>query len=282
MDHGHVHHKYRHRHENGAEPAAGSSATAPVWGMQVDSVATPHSAEHEHASYCFCSAGCRSKFVADPARYLAGGKAPEGSGVTVYTCPMHQGIRGDGLGSCPICEMTLEPLTPTSGPIGNAEFKGMNRSFWIGLFPILRVFALEMEGYMTGLVDRLGLLTSNRIQLVLASPVVLWAGRPFFERGWRSLVSRRLNMFTFVALGTGAAYLYSVAATEAPGLFPEGLRGQEGSVPAYSEAARVITVLVLLGQALELGARERPSGAVRARLDLAPRKTLRLRTARIG
>ena len=275
----HAHHAHGNRHGHGAACAAGETATDPVCGMQVDPSVTPHHAEHEHATYHFCSAGCRAKFVAEPARYLAADKGPpEAPGGAIYTCPMHPEIRRDRPGSCPICGMALEPLTPTSGPVENAELKDMSRRFWVGLVLTLPVFALEMGGHLTGLVDRLGLQTSNWVQLLLASPVVLWAGWPFFERGWQSLVNRRLNMFTLIALGTGAAYLYSVAATVAPGLFPEGLRGHDGAVPAYFEAAAVITVLVLLGQVLELGARERTSGAIRALLDLAPQKALRLGT----
>ena len=280
MDHAHPEpHAHGHRHGHGAAPAAGASTTDPVCGMRVDPADTAHHAEHGHATYHFCSAGCRSKFMAEPARYLAADEGPpEGPAGTVYTCPMHPEIRRDRPGSCPICGMALEPLAPTSEPVENAELEDMSRRFWIGLVLTLPVFALEMGGHLTGLVDRLGLQTSNWVQFALASPVVLWAGWPFFERGWQSLVNRRLNMFTLIALGTGAAYLYSVAATVAPGFFPGGLRGHDGAVPAYFEAAAVITVLVLLGQVLELGARERTSGAIRALLDLAPQRALRLGT----
>jgi Cu+-exporting ATPase len=278
MDHGHERNNAQgHRHGHGAACATGEAARDPVCGMRVDPAATLHHAEHEHATYHFCSAGCRAKFVAEPAGYLAADKRPpEAPAGSVYTCPMHPEIRRNRPGSCPICGMALEPLTPTTGPVENAELKDMSRRFRIGLVLTLPVFALEMGGHLTGLVDRLGLQISNWVQLLLASPVVLWAGWPFFERGWQSLVNRRLNMFTLIALGTGAAYLYSVAATVAPGLFPEGLRSHGGAVPAYFEAAAVITVLVLLGQVLELGARERTSGAIRALLDLAPQRALRL------
>uniref|UniRef100_UPI0031585336 heavy metal translocating P-type ATPase n=1 Tax=Methylobacterium sp. 092160098-2 TaxID=3025129 RepID=UPI0031585336 len=250
--------------------------------MTVDPATTPHRAEHEHETFHFCSASCRSKFVADPRRYL---RPPQDDAMhpsaaapgNIYTCPMHPEIRQDQPGNCPICGMALEPLTPTNEPAENAELKDMGRRFWVGLVLTLPLFALEMGGHLTGLVDRLGLQTLNSIQFVLATPVVLWAGWPFFERGWRSLVTRRLNMFTLIALGTGAAYLYSVAATLAPGVFPEALRGHDGAVPAYFEAAAVITVLVLLGQVLELMARERTSGAIKALLDLTPQTASRLR-----
>ncbi|MBK3405230.1 heavy metal translocating P-type ATPase [Methylorubrum populi] len=276
MDHGH------HPHDTGTDrhgPPPEASAKDPVCGMFVDPAGTPHHVQHDHETYHFCSAGCRSKFVADPGRYLgdtpAAPPAKAGAG-TIYTCPMHPEIRRDRPGSCPICGMALEPLTPTAEPVENAELKDMSRRFRVGLVLTLPVFALEMGGHLTGLVDVLGLQTSNWIQFVLATPVVLWGGWPFFERGWQSLVNRRLNMFTLIALGTGAAYLYSVVATFAPGLFPDALRGHGGAVPAYFEAAAVITVLVLLGQVLELRAREQTSGAIRALLDLAPQKALRV------
>src|SRR5688572_23496103 len=222
----------------------------PVCGMTVD----PHTAEHRHQhkgrTYYFCSAGCRTKFAADPAKYLDNDKraaepVPEGA---IYTCPMHPEIRQIGPGSCPICGMALEPdiATADSGP--NPELADMSRRFWIGLVLTLPVFALEMGGHIAGghgLVDRT---LSNWIQFALATPVVLWAGWPFFVRGWQSLLTRNLNMFTLIAMGTGVAYAYSVVATFAPGIFPDAFRGHSGAVATYFEAAAVITVLVLLGQ----------------------------------
>jgi Cu+-exporting ATPase len=216
--------------------------------------------------------------VADPAKYAdpaPGRKAetvPEG---TIYTCPMHPEIRQVGPGSCPICGMALEPMLVSAEASPNAELIDMKRRFWIGLSLTLPVFALEMGAHLTGLDHLIPRATSNWIQLALATPVVLWAGWPFFERGWASIRNRSLNMFTLIAMGTGVAWLYSVVATLAPGIFPAAFRGHDGSVAVYFEAAAVITVLVLLGQVLELRARESTSGAIRALLDLAP-KTARL------
>ncbi|KMO38820.1 haloacid dehalogenase [Methylobacterium aquaticum] len=249
--------------------------------MTVDPHTAKHRAQHNGRPYYFCSAGCQAKFTADPARYLdpasATAKAEPVPAGTIYTCPMHPEVRQVGPGSCPICGMALEPLLVSADIGPSAELVDMTRRFWIGLALTLPVFALEMGGHLTGLVDRLGQQNSNWLQLVLATPVVLWAGWPFFERGWASVKSRNLNMFTLIALGTGVAWLYSVVATTAPGVFPPALRGHDGAVPAYFEAAAVITVLVLLGQVLELRARESTSGALRALLDLAPKTARRIR-----
>lgn len=189
---------------------------------------------------------------------------------------MHPEIRQVGPGSCPICGMALEPelVTLDSGP--NPELADMSRRFWIGLALTLPVFLLEMGGHLAGghgLIDP-GL--SRWVQATLATPVVLWAGWPFFERGWASLVTRNLNMFTLVALGTGAAWIYSVVATTAPTLFPPAFRDPHGLVGVYFEAASVIIVLVLLGQVLELRARDRTSNAIKALLGLAPKTARRL------
>src|SRR5215216_1987148 len=232
----------------------------PVCGMWVDPHTAKHRAEHGGHPYYFCSAGCRAKFLADPARYLdpaaAAAKAepvPEG---TIYTCPMHPEIRQVGPGSCPICGMALEPVLVSQEAAANHELMDMTRRFWIGLALAAPVVALEMGGHMTGLDRIVPRQTSNWLQLVLATPVVLWAGWPFFVRGWQSLVTRKLNMFTLIAIGTGVAWLYSIVATLAPGAFPAAFRSHDGAVPVYFEAAAVITVLVLLGQVLELRARE--------------------------
>ena len=190
---------------------------------------------------------------------------------------MHPEIRQGAPGSCPICGMALEPLLATAEEGPSAELVDMRRRFWIGLLLTAPVFLLEMGGHLTGLTHAIGQQTANWLQLVLATPVVLWAGWRFFVRGWRSLVTRKLNMFTLIALGTGAAWIYSMAATLASGLFPPALRGPDGAIPAYFEAAAVITVLVLLGQVLELRAREKTSGAIRALLDLTPKTARRLR-----
>jgi Cu+-exporting ATPase len=197
----------------------------------------------------------------------------------IYTCPMHAQIRQNGPGSCPICGMTLEPLAASGTAEPNHELADMTRRFWIGLVLTLPVFILEMGSHIPGLgMDAIVPPTiSTWVQFGLTTPVILWAGWPFFQRGWASLVSRHLNMFTLISLGTGAAYLYSLAATFVPGFFPAGFRMMGGAVPVYYEAAAVITVLVLLGQVLELRARDQTGGAIRALLNLAPKSARRLR-----
>ena len=250
----------------------------PVCGMTVD----PHAAKHRHTHagqpVYFCSGRCREKFIAEPAKYLTPEtRSPEPVPAgTIYTCPMHPEIRQQGPGSCPICGMALEPDVVSADTAPNPELVDMARRFWIGLALTLPVFALEMGGHLTGLHQWLGQQRSNWIQLVLATPVVLWAGWPFFERGWASLKSRNLNMFTLIAMGTGVAWIYSVIGTFSPALFPTSMRGHDGSVPIYFEAAAVITVLVLLGQVLELRAREQTSGAIKALLDLSPKVARRM------
>ena len=271
-----------HDHAGAAALQAGSAHLAkdPVCGMDVDPHTAKHRADNAGRTYYFCSARCRERFVADPAKFLAEDTAkpepvPEG---TIYTCPMHPEIRQVGPGSCPICGMALEPVTVTAETGPNPELVDMTRRFWIGVVLAVPVVALEMGGHLTNLHMLLGQQLSNWLQLVLATPVVLWAGWPFFVRGWNSIVTRNLNMFTLIALGTGVAWLYSVVATVAPGIFPAAFRGMDGSVAVYFEAAAVITVLVLLGQVLELRAREQTSGAIRALLDLAPKTARRIKT----
>ncbi len=203
-------------------------------------------------------------------------KAPEVPPGTAYTCPMHPQVRQTGPGSCPICGMALEPelLTVDEGP--SPELADMRRRFWIGGALTIPVVFLEMGGHVTGLDHLIGPHASNWIQFALATPVVVWAGWPFFVRGWRSVVGRSLNMFTLIAMGTGVAWVYSVVATAAPGIFPSAFRVQDGSVAVYFEAASVIAVLVLLGQVLELSAREQTSGAIKALLSLAPTTARRI------
>ncbi len=213
----------------------------------------------------------------DPASALSKPGGPGMVKATVYTCPMHPQIRQTGPGNCPLCGMALEPEVATLETGPSPELVDMTRRFWIGLGLSIPVLALEMGGHLTNLHMILGQQTSNWLQLVLATPVVLWSGSPFFERGWKSLVTRRLNMFTLISMGTGAAWIYSVVATVAPGLFPVTFRAEGGSVAVYFEAAAVITVLVLLGQVLELRAREQTGGAIRALLDLAPKTARRVR-----
>jgi len=263
---------HHHHHDNAAE-----GVIDPVCGMTVDPHTAKHRADYRGHTYYFCSAGCREKFVADPQKYLGARQAetvPEG---TIYTCPMHPQIRQIGPGSCPICGMALEPEIAGTEVGPNPELVDMTRRFWIGLVLSLPVVALEMGGHLTNLHMLLGKNLSNWIQFVLATPVVLWAGWPFFVRGWQSLVTRNLNMFTLIAMGTGVAWLYSVVAVLMPNLFPAAFRDTEGAVAVYFEAAAVITVLVLLGQVLELRAREATSGAIRALLDLAPKTARRVK-----
>ena len=264
--------------DHGGAPAAGL-AKDPVCGMTVDPHKAKHTATFAGRPYYFCSAGCRTKFLAAPERYLSPQQAkaePNAEGA-VYTCPMHPEIRQVGPGSCPICGMALEPLQVGADTGPNPELVDMTRRFWIGLMLTVPVFLLEMGGHLSGLHRLLGQQASNWLQLVLATPVVLWAGWPFFERGWASVRTRNLNMFTLIAMGTGVAWGYSIVATILPGVFPSALRGGDGAVPVYFEAAAVITVLVLLGQVLELKAREQTSGAIRALLDLAPKRARRVR-----
>lgn len=194
----------------------------------------------------------------------------------IYTCPMHPEIRQAGPGSCPICGMALEPaeVSLSAGP--STELTDMSRRFWIGFILTAPVFILEMGGHMIGLAHLLSPQTSNWMQLLLATPVVWWSGWPFFVRGWQSITNRALNMFTLIAMGTGVAWVYSIVATVSPGLFPDTFRSGDGSVAVYFEAAAVITVLVLLGQVLELRARERTSGAIKALLNLSPTTARRL------
>ena len=194
-----------------------------------------------------------------------------------YTCPMHAQIRQMGPGSCPICGMALEPLVATAEVVENAELVDMTRRFWVGLALTVPVFVLEMGSHLFDLHKFISPQASNWVQLVLSTPVVLWAGWPFFVRAWASVKNRSLNMFSLIALGTGVAWLYSIIGTLAPQLFPLVLRPMGGAVPVYFEAAAVITVLVLLGQMLELKAREKTSGAIRALLDLAPKEAVRVK-----
>jgi len=280
MAHDHAHHEHGpscgHDH-----PAKGASDLAkdPVCGMNVD----PHTAKHRHTykgqTYYFCSAGCRTKFANDPDKYLSPEQrkaepVPEG---TIYTCPMHPEIRQIGPGSCPICGMALEPEIASAETGPNPELIDMSFRFRLGLVLTLPVLALEMGGHLTNLHMILGQTLSNWLQFLFATPVVLWCGWPFFVRGWQSLLTRNLNMFTLIAMGTGVAWVYSVIATFTPGIFPPAFRGPDGAVAVYFEAAAVITVLVLLGQVLELRAREATSGAIKALLDLAPKTARRIR-----
>ena len=261
-----------------ASEAKNAAVTDPVCGMTVDPHKAKHGSDYEGRPYYFCSAGCKVKFESDPKRYLepkasAAAPVPEG---TIYTCPMHPEIRQVGPGSCPICGMALEPELPSATEEPNPELADMSRRFWIGLTLTAPVFVMEMGGHLFGLGHGIDPQTLNFVQLALATPVVLWCGWPFFQRGWQSLQTRNLNMFTLIAMGTGVAWVYSVIATLLPGAFPAAFRTSGGAVPVYFEAAAVITVLVLLGQVLELRAHAQTSGAIRALLNLAPKQARRI------
>jgi Cu+-exporting ATPase len=264
-----------HKHQHGEASAA--EVTDPVCGMTVDPAKTPHHAMHAGHAWHFCSDKCRTKFVADPDHYLKPPTPLDAPAGAIWTCPMHPEVRQDHPGACPICGMALEPETVSLEHGPSPELADMTRRFWIGLVLALPVFLLEMGGHVFPAIHHLvPMRLSTWIQLVLATPVVLWAGWPFFERGWASLKSRHLNMFTLIAMGTGVAWTYSMVAALAPALFPPAFRNADGGVAVYFEAAAVITVLVLLGQVLELRARERTSGAIKALLGLAPKTARRL------
>ncbi len=292
-----------HSHDHKSHAGADSAPRDPVCGM-TPKPDTPHRLMHAGQEVLFCSAGCKAKFEASPAKYTkpagagakpaahdgaschAHGHAPHGAPAvdpatvpagSKWTCPMHPEIVRAGPGSCPICGMALEPMMPSADAGPNPELIDMTRRFWIGAALALPVLALEMGRHFLGIDGFVPPAWNGWLQFALASPVVLWGGWPFFERGWASLKTRNLNMFTLIALGTGVAWSYSVVALLAPSLFPAGFRDAHGLVAVYFEAAAVITVLVLLGQVLELQARERTGGAIRALLDLAPKTARRLR-----
>lgn len=253
-------------------------AEDPVCGMTVNPATAMHRTVHLGTNYSFCSGRCKDKFEADPASFIAERpRQAEGPKDEVYTCPMHPQIRQIGPGSCPICGMALEQevVTAETGP--SAELIDMTRRFWIALAFSIPVFILEMGGRLINRHMWIGPNASGRIQMLLATPVVLLAGWPFFQRAGQSLITRNLNMFTLIAMGTSVAWGYSVVATLAAGHFPATFRGADGTVNIYFEAAAVITVLVLLGQVLELKAREQTGGAIRALLNLAPKTARRVR-----
>ena len=269
-------------------PAAGE-AVDPVCGMTVvPGQAAGGSHVHGGTTYHFCSPSCRTRFAANPEAFLGkppvgmdhGTQAPPATGDTrIYTCPMHPEVQQVGPGSCPICGMALEPrdVTVDEGP--NPELIDMTRRLWISAALTAPLVLLGMSEMLPGqpVHHALGPQLVAWIQLLLATPVVLWGGWPFFVRGWTSLVLRRLNMFTLIALGTGAAYLFSLVATVAPDILPASARAHGGGVPVYFEAAAMIVTLVLVGQVLELRARAATSGAIRALLDLSPPVARRLR-----
>ncbi len=261
-----------------AGPPAGGKAIDPVCGMSVTIETAKHIARHEGQPFYFCSAGCKTTFEARPAIFLdpALRAEPAAAQDDIYICPMHPEIEQIGPGTCPICGMALEPkgINLTEGP--SEEYLDFRRRFAVGAALTIPLAIVAMGRHFAP--DAFSVIPASRldwIELILATPVVLWCGLPFFERGIASVRSKNLNMFTLIALGTGVAYVYSIVATVAPGIFPPQFRGASGEVGVYFEAAAVIVTLVLLGQLLELRARERTGGAIRALLDLAP-KTARL------
>ncbi|MFK0331768.1 heavy metal translocating P-type ATPase [Rhizobium sp. NPDC090275] len=263
-----------------AAPQDYLTAKDPVCGMSVDRATAKHFLRHEGEKHYFCSAGCKTKFEAAPANYRDGSKpqpkpAPKG---TQYTCPMHPEVISDHPGDCPKCGMALEPMgIPPMDEGPNPELVDFTRRLWISGILAVPLLVITM-GPMIGLPvrDWLGEPLATWAELVLATPVVLWAALPFFRRAWASLANRSPNMWTLIGLGVGTAYIYSLVATLAPGIFPHSFRGHGGAVPVYFEAAAVIVALVFIGQVLELKARERTGSAIRALLDLAPKTARRI------
>src|SRR6516162_5541889 len=250
----------------------------PVCGMMVDPEKAARKVEHHGKMYYFCSSRCAERFQNEPEKFLA---APGTAGMehnpapvaaramaknVRYTCPMHPEIVQIGPGTCPKCGMALEPMDILAEEQAEPEYESMRKRFWVGVALSLPLLVLSMFGEMLGLRLQPGI--RNATELLLATPVVLWCGWPFFQRFWASLVNRSPNMFTLIGLGTGAAYGYSVVATLFPGWFPVSFRDRHGDMPVYFEAAAVITSLVLLGQVLELRARQKTSGAIRELLRL--------------
>ena len=259
------------------DPEGYRTARDPVCGMTVERASAQHMARHQGQRHYFCSAGCQSKFEADPEQYLGDQPAPEPMPEgTQYTCPMHPEIVEDHPGDCPKCGMALEPMTPSADSGPNPEYVDFKRRLWITAPLALAVFILEMGAHL-GLpfAHWFGHSAFGWLQFALATPVV-WICRPFFKRGWASVMHRALNMWTLIALGTGAAYLFSIVSLLAPGLLPAQMRDGMGMTPVYFEATAVILVLVLVGQVMELAARERTGDAIRALIDLAPKTARRV------
>lgn len=254
-----------------ADESAFETHTDPVCKMTVTSASAAARFDHDGATYYFCAIGCRDKFVADPEKYLGPPAPIDGPLDAEYTCPMHPEIVQIGPGSCPICGMALEPKEITLDDKPDPEYLDMYRRFWISTLLTLPVFLLAMGEFVPIIGSIFDPMTTIWVQFMLATPVVLWGGRPFFERAWDSVLNLRPNMFTLIAIGTGAALLYSMAAMFVPQYFPDKMLDPDtGQIPAYFEAAAVITTLVLLGQVLELRARSQTSSAIRELLRLAP------------
>lgn len=273
----HAHHEHHHHGEREQPSSTQTEGLKdPVCGMAV-TAQSEHHLSHQGQNYYFCSAKCQGKFAADPERYAspvaaAPVSAPASIG-TIYTCPMHPEIRQDHPGSCPKCGMTLEPLLPELEEEDNPELKDFQRRFWWTLPLTVVVTVLAMFGHQLNWFD---MARQSWIELVLALPIVLWAGWPFFERGWQSVLNRSPNMWTLIGLGTGAAFLYSLVATIAPEVFPASFVAM-GRVAVYYEATAVIISLTLLGQVLELKARSQTSAAIKSLLGLAPKTARRIR-----
>ena len=264
-----------------ADPEAFVEAEDPVCGMKVDRAGARFMAKHAGERFYFCSERCQEKFEQAPADYLGDRPAPEPMPAgTQYTCPMDPEIVRDEPGDCPICGMALEPMTPSADAGPNPELVDFKRRLWIGAPLAAAVFVLEMGTHIGIPFDQwLGWLGHTGflwLQALLATPVVLWVGAPFFKRGWSSIVNRSPNMWTLIALGTGAAFLFSVVALLLPGILPASMLGHGGAPPVYFEAAAVIIILVLVGQIMELSARERTGDAIRALMDLAPKTARRV------
>jgi len=257
--------------------------TDPVCGMAVNPERSAGTFEHKGKTYHFCSPRCLSRFQADPEPFLASGpkgmqeEEPRSAPAGAYTCPMHPEVRSDRPGACPKCGMALEPVMPGGAGAENPELADMGRRLRVSALLTAPLLLLAMGGMLPALGDVAARLPSAWIQLALATPVVLWGGWPFFERGWQSIAGRSPNMFTLIALGTGAAYLYSLVAVLAPGLLPASFHAQGGHAPVYFESAAVIVTLVLLGQVLELKARARTASALEGLLGLSPQTARRLR-----
>lgn len=268
-----------HVHHHGAASTSVDTAIDPVCGMKVQTEKAAAKLEHQGEAIYFCSTHCATKFKANPSAYLKEKMAPEAPArngpVGKYTCPMHPEVIQDGPGSCPKCGMALEPMQPTAEEGSDPELQTMLQKFWIGLILAVPIFLIAMGGLLP--IDAVKHLLHrnmewlNWIQLILATPVVVWCGWPFFQRAWSSIFHRSPNMFTLIALGVGAAYCYSVIATVAPGVFPKGFQMPGGTIEPYFDSAAVIVVLVLLGQVLELRARSQTGAAIRSLLGLAPK-----------
>jgi Cu+-exporting ATPase len=269
------------REKFAADPGAYLTAKDPVCGMDVDRATARFMTKHEGARHYFCSARCQTRFEDEPAAFLGDRPAPQPMPKgTQYTCPMDPEIVRDAPGDCPICGMALEPMTPSLDAGPNPELVDFRRRLWVGGPLAAATAVLEMGGHLgLPVADWFGHANLPWLQFALATPVVVWISAPFFRRGWSSVVTGNLNMWTLIALGTGAAYLYSIVATVAPGLFPAELAGMHGLPPVYFEAAAVILILVLVGQIMELSARERTGDAIRALLNLAPKTARRVTDA---